>query len=834
MTNPMYKLGATTHNMIYRDLSDSNRTKFTNNNIDIMKLSGIDGLTAVDIHQQNPIMKIRSLNTGVTAHSTISLGLTGGDSWNLSAGVSGLSNVDPDFGFHISKNDTELVTIRNNGNIGFGTTDPQYGLDIFSNTRTQGDYFVTGNIFVAGITGGNGGLSNLWIGEGVNTYSVLSGGVGIGITNPTNKLDVIGSIGVSGNIVPLLHDTFDLGTTAIRFRDIFLSSNTIHLDGVQMSSNNTQLLLNGSLNVPTDLSVSGDMTVGGTLQGNISFGDNLSVTGTLGVTGTGTFENNLNVLGDSIMTGILGVTGTGTFENNLNVLGDSIMTGTLDVTGTGTFENDLYLLGNVGIGTTEPDHKLDIYGTAVGSEFEALFLRNTSATADSSVSLSFTVSGSTTPTAKITNEYVTAGNRGLVFSTFSGGLGERMRIEGSGNVGIGTTEPTSILTINQTSASLNEMIRLENLQEADATGSTIGFYHATGTQVGRITSEREASGDYSMKFSSYDATLVETMVLRNSSVGIGIDNPNTLLEIGDTNPQLRITDTRTDSGGAAGTEIGSIGFYNDDISGVGPTLHARISTESDSGSVKPVGRINLQTYSNGVERTVLTCSGVSGFVGILTETPSISLAVGNANTGFNWDSSNNLGFYTTGTENFRLDSSGNFTRQSGGYITGQQIMCRIGLEGTEAGNLSVTGTHTVYVSFTRVSDGGGPPTFTFNRTFSQNNGFNDDNSFTAGSPPDAMQRLITTVTGLYQVNYYVQFSGTTGTGAFQSYLQVNGSGTYGMNQAMKTVTTTDIVQNGSALFNLTSGQYITLVVVGQGTYSCGVGEISAVLISTTI
>jgi hypothetical protein len=275
----MYKLGATTHHMIYRDLTDSDKTIFTNNNVDIIKISGIDGLTAIDIQQQNPIMKFTSLNTSVTAHSTISLGLTGGDSWNLSAGVSGLTNADTDFGFHISKNSTELVTIRNNGNIGFGTTNPEYGLDIASNTRTQGDYFVTGNIFVQGVTGGNTGFfNNLWVAEGsTDTSLVLSGGVGLGITNPTNKLDVIGSIGVSGNIIPLLHDTFDLGTTAIRFRDIFLSSNTIHLDGVQMSSNNTQLVLNGSLNVPTDLSVSGDMTLNGELSGNVSFADNVGI-----------------------------------------------------------------------------------------------------------------------------------------------------------------------------------------------------------------------------------------------------------------------------------------------------------------------------------------------------------------------------------------------------------------------------------------------------------------------------------------------------------------------------------------------------------------------------
>jgi len=65
------------------------------------------------------------------------------------------------------------------------------------------------------------------------------GYVGIGITNPTNELEVIGTIGVSGNILPLLTNEFDLGSTSSRFNDLFLNGSSIFLADSQISADNT-------------------------------------------------------------------------------------------------------------------------------------------------------------------------------------------------------------------------------------------------------------------------------------------------------------------------------------------------------------------------------------------------------------------------------------------------------------------------------------------------------------------------------------------------------------------------------------------------------------------
>ena len=105
--------------------------------------------------------------------------------------------------------------------------------------------------------------------------------------------------------------------------------------------------------------------------------------------------------------------------------------------------------GNVGIGTTSPSEKLEVEGniklSSVGtgnsaSSYEMLFYGTTS-------------SGTQTDQAKIhSSPWISNSNGGnlqLYTSNASNVLTERMRIDGAGNVGIGTDSPTSLLEISK-------------------------------------------------------------------------------------------------------------------------------------------------------------------------------------------------------------------------------------------------------------------------------------------------------------------------------------------------------------------------------------------------
>jgi hypothetical protein len=89
------------------------------------------------------------------------------------------------------------------------------------------------------------------------------------------------------------------------------------------------------LTATSTLSVNGATILYGALTsyGNATL-SNLTATGTLSVTGIGTFNDNVDILGDADITGPLGVADTLTVSSGgLNVTGNSTLTGDLNVTG---------------------------------------------------------------------------------------------------------------------------------------------------------------------------------------------------------------------------------------------------------------------------------------------------------------------------------------------------------------------------------------------------------------------------------------------------------------------------------------------------------------------
>ena len=145
------------------------------------------------------------------------------------------------------------------GNVGIGTsTFNTDKLIINGSINTQelklkGDnisnIFITSNVFdtrsnlIMNETSNrfNNFTSNQFSTNGSNIFFNLTGNIGIGSTIPKEKLDINGNLNINGNIIPNTCNSFDLGSSNLKWRDIYLSGNSIHLDNLNINSSNNLL-----------------------------------------------------------------------------------------------------------------------------------------------------------------------------------------------------------------------------------------------------------------------------------------------------------------------------------------------------------------------------------------------------------------------------------------------------------------------------------------------------------------------------------------------------------------------------------------------------------------
>jgi hypothetical protein len=238
-------------------------------------------------------------------------------------------------------------------------------------------------------------------------YITSAGNVGIGLTNPASKLHVSGA-----------------AATIMR-----LDSNTLtSVAQFQAKANTDGVLIAGMY---------GPNPVAGTV-----FGANTSGAAFLGTTTLGAVHPTLLAIGTSNTIPI--IFGTNDIER-------------MRIDGA----------GNVGISTTSPTATLQvgsnsisvvsdnsviarIGGSSAGGKVFNLTLANTAtATTNNESALSFIVAGNYSATAIISAvlSNTTAAQTDLVFTNYNNGLAERMRINSSGNVGIGTVSPTAKLDV---------------------------------------------------------------------------------------------------------------------------------------------------------------------------------------------------------------------------------------------------------------------------------------------------------------------------------------------------------------------------------------------------
>jgi hypothetical protein len=508
------------------------------------------------------------------------------------------------------------------GNVGIGTSSPAYKLDIAGTTRLGGVATAilsgVGGAFVAGqgelytVSTNNMGIGTVGAAT-VNFYTNStermridsSGNVGIGTTTPGTfgKFEVQTN-GGTGTAIAAYSPSTTNGAKLYLF-DNYSSAGIFSIPTASTASSGLGFLAGAAEKMRIDSS--GNVGIGVTSTTNP-----LTVAGTANAAYTNSKGIVVNYVGSSTSVIVpIGFSWSSSISTQNPYWGMGLIpisfgagTGDLGFYTSGAEQMRLDSGGNVGIGTSSPSVKLDIVG-AVSASAGARLGAGTNLTWGGAYGAGIpTIAGS-------------SGN--LLFYPNGSTSGESMRINSSGNVGIGTTSPSSLLTVGTAGvavgAAFNSKFNVSGGTVGSTTGDTakitnLGFDSTINNHVGLgITAYRNSTGsDWTttgIKF-TYDvdnttAVYDNLLCFQGGNVGIGTSSPGTKLEI---------------SGGSIRT----------------------INNTS--------GRI---TFNNG------TTEAFVGFTG----SGSTTLDAGALPLSINTQGANYIALSTNSTERMRIDSSGN-------------------------------------------------------------------------------------------------------------------------------------------------------------------------------
>ncbi|MBI4086354.1 tail fiber domain-containing protein, partial [Candidatus Kaiserbacteria bacterium] len=233
-------------------------------------------------------------------------------------------------------------------------------------------------------------------------------------------------------------------------------------------------------------------------------------------------------------------------------------------------------------------------------------------------------------------------------------------IDGVGNVGIGTTNPSNLLTLNSTA---NYGIALQNsgVNESYIGQNVSSAFWAVGSSVNDLVVRSEGNN---IHFTT-DSGITAQMTLRNGgNVGIGTTSPNSsglssgyrILEVANNSSggtgTLILTGSQTSADGA----VGLIDMYN----AAGTARIAAI--QGSRGSANNSGQIQFYTNNAGGGLSERVRIQSDGNIGIGTTSPMTLLALQGAGTSFlTMNSTDNRAFinYRTGQADGDAVSLGN-------------------------------------------------------------------------------------------------------------------------------------------------------------------------------